>query len=173
MRFLNLLLPLFSLLPFALADGAAIQSAMKAIIQDTTTLNSTVASYNGQILTLLKILEDSIKLQNTVKSGTETAEDSAPLSALETLGVAGDTQTLTATVQSSLDTIVAKKKTFQKFLLQPAILLTLKQQRSGSTDFGNAVVAKVPEELRGVAQNLIKPVEDAFNKAVDEYEKFP
>lgn len=172
MQLFKLIFSLGFLLPFCLADGAAIQAAMQAIVADTISLNTTVASYNGEILKLLKILGASTHLLKAIKEGTDVAEDSEPLNALEAITIAGETQSLAGAVQSSLETIVAKKPIFKKKLLQPAILLTLKTQSKASDEFSAAVLEKVPEELRGLAETLVQPIKDAFAAAIAEYKKF-
>ena len=172
MQFFKFFLFLASIVGLALADGAAIIAAMKEVVTDSITLNDTVASYNGELLTLLKILSQSTHLLKTIKEGTKVAEESAPLEALEALGVAEETQALVGAVQSSLSTIVSKKQVFQKRLLQPAILLTLKTQQSVSSDFSEAVVEKVPAELQEVAKQLVAPVDEAFVAAIAEYKKW-
>lgn len=172
MQLFKLIFSLGFLLPFCIADGAAIQAAIQGIVADTIELNSTVASYNGEILKLIKILSSSINLQKAIEEGTGIAEESAELEPLEAITIAGETQALAGAVQSSLDTIVAKKPVFKKRLLQPAILLTLKQQSKASDEFSAAVLEKVPEALREIAGSLVQPIKDAFAAAIAEYKKF-
>lgn len=172
MQFFKLIFSLGFLLPFCMADGAAIAGAIQNIVEDSIALNATIASYNGEILKLIKILSASTALQNTIKDATATAEDSEPLNALEAITIAGETQALAGAVQSSLDTIVAKKPVFKKNLLQPAILLTLKQQSKLSDEFSAAVSEKLPEELRELAGTLVQPIKDAFAAAIAEYKNF-
>jgi hypothetical protein len=172
MQFFTFFLFLASLLGLALADGAAIIEAMKEVVADTVTLNSTVASYNGELLVLIKILGHNTHLLKSIKEGTKVAEESEPLEPLEALGVAQETQALVGAVQSSLSTIVSKKPVFKKRLLQPAILLTLKTQQSVSADFSAAIIEKVPAELQEVAEQLVAPVDQAFEAAIAEYKKF-
>ncbi|KAF2197245.1 hypothetical protein GQ43DRAFT_466559 [Delitschia confertaspora ATCC 74209] len=173
MRFFKVFCTIGALLPFAMADGAAIVNAMKDIETQTIALNTTVAAFNGNPLKVVDILLKSTSLLTTIKKGTKIAKDSASLTDLEALGLAGETQSLASIVSSSLTTIVSKKKVFQKDLLQPAIYLTLKQQKEVSDKFSTVVVSKVPEALRGVAQSLVDPIDVAFDAAIAEYKKFP
>jgi hypothetical protein len=173
MQLFRIIFSLGFFLPFAIADGAAVQASIQDIVADTISLNSTVASYNGEILKLLKILGSSTDLLKAIKSGTKTAEESAEFNFIEAITIAGETQTLGAAVQSSLSTIVSKKKVFQKRLLQPAILLTLKEQEKASDKFSAAVVAKVPADLQATAKQLVAPIKEAFAAAIAEYKTFP
>ena len=92
---------------------------------------------------------------------------------LEAIGLAGKIQALSSTVTSTLDTTVDAKSKFDKLLIVSTIvLLNLKQQRSATVDFGDAVTAKVPVELQPVAQNLQAPILAAFDEAIDAYNPF-
>jgi hypothetical protein len=171
MHCFNVFFALAALLALTLADGAAIITAMQKIQTDTIALKSTIASYTGNPLTSVKILVQSIKLLKTIEDGTETAQASAELTVNEALTLAVETTKLGTVVQSSLDTISRKKKTFQKNLLQPVVLITLKQQQEATENFSTAVVEKVPEALRSIAEMLIAPVKTKFEEVIAEYKR--
>ncbi|KFY87240.1 hypothetical protein V500_07043 [Pseudogymnoascus sp. VKM F-4518 (FW-2643)] len=172
----------FSILPIALlastvvADGAAILAAMTKISAATSKLNGTIADFHGGLIGLgetIPILIQSTTLLNDIKEGTKTADASAELTVDETIQVAGATSNLVAGVQSSLKTIVATKPEFDELLvISPVILINLEQQKSATDKFSKAVVAKLPEQFRSIAEGLIAPIDVAFDEAIATYKKF-
>lgn len=170
MLFKSLLLPISVLLSFAAADGAAIVAAMTKVADQSVSLNNTVATWNGNIFTLLPILVDSTKLLEDIYSATSTAQASANLTDLEGFGVAQETIALSGIVQSTLATIVLKKDVFADLFLQVAILLELKAEKSATDSFSAAVTEKLPVELQGLAPSLIAPIDTAFSNAISAYE---
>jgi hypothetical protein len=166
----SLILPITALVGFVAADGAAIVAAMTKVADQSVTLNNTVASWDGNVFTLLPILVDSTKLLEDIYSATSTAKASANLTDLEGFGVAQETVALSSIVQSTLATIVSKKSVFAHLFLQVAILLELKAEKSATDDFSAAVTEKLPVSLQGLAPQLIAPIDTAFNNAISAYE---
>lgn len=193
----QILLPITFLVSHALADGASISAAIDNISAATAKLNETVAEFpDNPILGLTDIgelLVDSTAALISIKQGTKVAEASGNLTlyvhyfllnkclqlltclcfSLEAFGLAGKITSLSSTVQSTLDTTVAAKSKFDKLLIvSPIVLLNLKQQRSATVDFGDAVTEKVPVELQPIAKNLQAPILAALDKAIAAYKIF-
>jgi hypothetical protein len=168
------LLPISLLVARALADGAAIVAAMTTVGNATVKLNNTVSSFpDNPLLDLLDIgglLTDSISLLNDINAATHIAKVSANLTILEAISIAQSTISLASMVESTLTNIVNSKPKFDKLIVvSPVILLNLKSEKSATDDFGAAVVAKVPPVLKATAQNLLAPIDDAFNSAIAAY----
>jgi hypothetical protein len=168
------LLPISLLVARALADGAAIVAAMTTVGNATVKLNNTVSSFpDNPLLDLLDIgglLTDSISLLNDINAATHIAKASANLTILEAISIAQSTISLASMVESTLTNIVNSKPKFDKLIVvSPVILLNLKSEKSATDDFGAAVVAKVPPVLKATAQNLLAPIDDAFNSAIAAY----
>jgi Hydrophobic surface binding protein A len=171
------LLPISLLVARALADGAAIVAAMTTIGNATVKLNSTVSSFpDNPLLDLLDVgglLTDSISLLNDINAATHIAQASANLTLLEAISVAQSTISLASMVESTLTNIVNSKPKFDKLVVvSPVILLNLKSEKGATDSFGAAVVAKVPAALQATAQNLLAPIDDAFNSAIATYGEF-
>lgn len=171
-RLLNSLLALLALVAIVIADGASIVAAEQTIATDTLALNDTVASWDGNPLTVLKILVESTKLLVDINAATGVAKASANLSDTEAFSVAVETQALAVDVQSTLATIVSKKHLFQIEFLQPLTLLNLKLEKAATDAFSKAVVAKVPAALAGAAASLTAPIDQAFDAAIAAFESF-
>ncbi|QPH16071.1 hypothetical protein C2857_000617 [Epichloe festucae Fl1] len=158
------------------ADGKekeAITHALGLINTQTADLGSAVANWKGDLLGALPITTKSAQLLEQLRRSRRTADASRPLSTDEALAVAVATGDLSRVVQATLGTIVDNKPRFDKLLvLSPVVLLNLELQRGATADFSDAVVRKVPEGLKTIAQGLIKPIDDAFAAAIDKYKLF-
>ncbi|KAJ6445135.1 antigenic cell wall galactomannoprotein [Purpureocillium lavendulum] len=169
----NILLTGVALAGTVLADGKAIVAAMNKIKADTADLGNHVAAFKGDILGVLPIAMGSLHLLDDIKKGTKTADASAPLTTPEALELAGATGDLSKEVNKTLTAIIATKPKFDKLLVvSPIILLNLEQQQKATKDFSAKVVSKVPESLKGIAQALIKPIDDGFTQAIAKYKLF-
>lgn len=172
----------FSILPIALlattvvADGASILAAMAKISSDTSKLNATISNFHGGLIGLgesIPILIQSTTLLHDINQGTKTATASAELTFDETIQVAGATADLVKGVQSSLQTIVDTKPEFDQLLvISPVILINLEQQKAATDKFSKAVIAKLPEQFRAIAESITAPIDVAFDDAIATYKKF-
>jgi hypothetical protein len=153
----------------ALASGASIIAAMDSISNSTKALNKTIASWDGRVLGVCPIVVKSTQLLLDIKNGTEVAHASANLTFSEAVQVASATTSLATVVNSTLTTIIKAKSKFDKLLLSPVILVTLELQKGATDDFSAAVIEKVPASLQATAKGLVKPISDAFSKAIDKY----
>ncbi|KAL2060661.1 hypothetical protein VTL71DRAFT_9302 [Oculimacula yallundae] len=173
----QLLLPVTLLITQVLADGASISAAIDKISAAAIQLNETVAEFpDNPIYGLTDIgdlLIDSTAVLKSIKQATKVAEASGELTLLEAIGLAGKITSLASGVQSTLDSTVAAKPKFDKLLVvSPVVLINLKLQKSATEEFGSKVVEKVPVDLRPIAENLQKPILEAFDKAIASYKKF-
>ena len=166
---LQRLLALGALSATAAADGASIIAAMTKISSATADLNTTVASWSGDILGSLPIIAKSAVLLVNIKSGAHTAAKSDDLNATEAINVAVATQTLSTGVNQTLESIMAARPKFNKLLISPITLLNLDLQKDATQEFSDDVISKVPEELQSTAEALVKVIEDSFDQAIEYY----
>ncbi|UKZ66447.1 uncharacterized protein TrAtP1_007621 [Trichoderma atroviride] len=163
------------LLPSALAQTAPnpILTALGTITSDTTSLNTTVANFDGDPLALIKITVQSAQLLSDINKGTDTANKAANLTLDQTLAIATATLALATDVNQTITTIINTKPKFDKLLVvDPVILLNLKLEQDATRKFSAAVVAKVPEALQSVAQGLTQGIDDSFSEGIAAYEQF-
>jgi len=153
-----------------IADGTAVVEAIDSITSNTIKLNNTIASWKGDLLGSLPIVTESTALLSAINSGTKTAQESATFNDIEVITIAGVTQTLVTDVLSTLDTIQAAKQKFADLLLGPVILLNLQLEKDATDKFQAAVIAKVPESLQSIAQQLVAPIDPAFSTAISDFE---
>ncbi|KAH6646539.1 antigenic cell wall galactomannoprotein-like protein [Truncatella angustata] len=169
MRLSYNLLSVASLVGDVLADGAAIATALNTINSDTASLNSTVASWSGDLLGALPITVKSTSLLVNINNATKTADASAALTDLETLNVAIITAGLITDTNSTLRQIVAAKPKFDKLLLGPVIYLTLATQKDASQKLSAAIADKVPKTFKEAAEALGAQLDASFSEALDNY----
>ncbi|KHN94080.1 Cell wall galactomannoprotein [Metarhizium album ARSEF 1941] len=173
MRLIPIASIVMALAATAIADGKAITDALTNINTQAEGLNSTVANWQGDLIGAIPITIKSTQLLTQIKKATKTASQSANLTMEEALAVAQATGKLSETVQTTLQTIVNAKPKFDKLIiLSPVVLLNLELQQDATDEFSSAVVSKVPTDLRSLAQELIKPINDAFAAAIDKYRLF-
>ena len=167
MKFTHVLLSLvFPAL--ALADGPAIVTALNNINSAAQALGDAVREQS--VLSLLPISIDSLKLLDVTKQGTKTADQSAPLSVDETVTLLAPVTTLSQTVNQTITSLIDAKSRFQDLLVvDPIIYQTLLAQKDASTDFSNAVVAKVPTALQPFSETLTQPIIDSINQGIAAY----
>ncbi|UKZ53989.1 hypothetical protein TrVGV298_007793 [Trichoderma virens] len=171
LRFLPLLTLITPLLAATTPDPNPILTAINTISTDTTALNTTVASWDGNVLTLLEITVQSAKLLAAINKGTKTANNAANLTFAQTLDVATATLNLATGVNQTITTIVGAKPKFDKLLVvDPVILLNLKLEQDASREFSDAVVAKVPADLQSIAKGLTQGIDDSFSEGIAVYE---
>jgi hypothetical protein len=167
MQLTSLLTP-FSLVAAVLAQGV-IEQSLTTVNKQTLELQQAVESWKGNFLGTLPIIKESTDILDSISKGTKAAKDSQPLDVLGAIGVAVATQTLAQSVNTSLTTLIAAKPKFDKLLLSPAILINLGLQKAATTKMSEAIIEKVPIELQPTAQELIKPIDAAFELAIQKF----
>ncbi|CAG9986804.1 unnamed protein product [Clonostachys byssicola] len=156
----------------ALADGPAIVSALEKITGDTKSLNDDVSSWNGGLLGTIPIVAGSTTLLASIHEGQKTAEASEPLTLLDAIGVAVATQALAKEVNTTISTIVGAKPKFDHLLLGPVILINLELEKKATVGFSDAIIEKLPVEQQPLGAELVKPILDSFDLAIDVYNPF-
>jgi len=163
------ILPVALLASTVLASGATIIAAIDKISNDTLELQSTVGSWDGDILGVLPIVEVSTKLLEDINAGTKVAKSSANLTLTEVLSIVGPTQTLVSDVQSALLTVIGAKGKFAKLSIAPVIKIDLELEKAATDKFSAAVVSKVPTAFQALAASLTAPVDVAFGYAIGNF----
>lgn len=119
------ILSLVPIVPLVLADGAALLNSLSCVRDATTQLNSTIGPWDGSANTLIPIVNDSADLLTAIFNATKLAVFSPALSESETNDFAHATDGFADDINSTLTTIISKKKMFQQAFLQPVMLLIL------------------------------------------------
>lgn len=150
-----------------LADGAAIATAVGTIQNATLLLGTTVARWDGGILSAIPITVDSTTLLADINKATGTARASAALSDAEAVTVGVGILSLVTSVNSTLTTLIAAKSKFDKTLLTGVVLLNLELEKVASGKFSDAVIAKLPATFVTTGQTLAAEIASSFNLAID------
>lgn len=152
-----------------LADGAAIAAAITTIQDATVQLGTTVATWDGGILSAIPITVDSATLLEDINTATRTARASAALSDVEAVTVGLGIISLVTNVNSTLTTLIAAKPKFDQTLLTGVVLLNLELEKAASGRFSDAVIAKLPATFVSTGQTLAAEITASFNVAIDAY----
>ncbi|KAF7954771.1 uncharacterized protein EAE97_000030 [Botrytis byssoidea] len=163
------ILPVFFLASKVLCDGQAIVDAISEISNTTTSLNQTVSSWSGSLLTSFPIVTLSAKLLIDINTGTWVASSSANLTLIETITIATATQNLVTVVEGTLETIESAKPKFDKLLFSPLILLNLVEEKSATDSFSAKIIEKIPAAFQETARTIVAPVDTAFDAAIAHY----
>lgn len=170
MRVASLLISATALAVTVLSDGNAIRNAIKIIDRDTTDLGNTVSSWPGSLLGAVPIAGKADDLRQALEDGAHTAEVSAPLSYDEAVAVYQATGELNGTVNKTLSALIAAKPKFGRLPFGTTIMLnTLNVQRGAAKGFSNKVLTKVPKELQLIAKQIVKGIDDSFERVIDAY----
>lgn len=151
----------------AAASGADIVNALSNVDSETQTLQSIVEDWSGGLLSSIPIVTQSAHVLSAIHDGTDTAENSDPLTTDEALSIATAVSTLATTVNGTMTALINKHGDFKHLLLAPIVLLDLKAQKSASDEMSSAIIAKVPTALQAIAQNLAAPIDASFAQAID------
>ncbi|KAK3307439.1 hydrophobic surface binding protein A-domain-containing protein [Chaetomium strumarium] len=149
--------------------SASIVSALAIVNNATVDLGDAVTKWDGELLGTLPILAASTALLIDVKKGTIIAKESDPLDTAGALSVAGATNTLVASVNTTLTALIESKDKFDRLLLSPLIFGNLELQQKATSKMSDAIIDKLPDELEEVAENLVAPIDAGFEEAIDAY----
>jgi hypothetical protein len=166
---LTTLLATLSLTSTALADGASIVFALTTVDATTTKLGTAVSTWKGDILGTLPIITESTTLLVQVKKGTKTAQQSKALDVAATLDVATATNKLVSSVNTTMGALIEATSKFNNLLLSPLIYVNLGLQKKATGEMSEAIIEKVPAELRELARGLVAPIERSFEMALEEF----
>lgn len=151
------------------ADGAAIIESLGTLSSSSADLNNTVAEWSGELFDALPIVTKSVGLLTDTKDAAGVAEESEELTTEEAATLASSMQGLITDIENTLTTLEEAKPKFDELMMGPVILLNLKMQKKETDNFSAAVVEKIPEALREVAQGMVDEVAGLFDKAIDAY----
>jgi hypothetical protein len=147
----------------------AIVSALATVNNSTVNLGDAVTKWDGELLGTLPILAASTALLIDVRKGTMMAEGCDDLDTAAALDVAGQTNTLVASVNTTMTALVDSKPKFDRLLLTPLIYGNLQLQQKATSKMSDAIIDKVPDELQDLAKNLVAPIDASFEMAIDVY----
>ncbi|KAF3479613.1 hydrophobic surface binding protein B [Arthroderma uncinatum] len=157
--------------PVAKRDGAAVVNTVNAISQQITDLDNTVKTYNGGLITAIKIQVKTSKLTKGLKTAISTVQESAKFNDQESQAVAVAFVNLKPKIDTVLATIVSKQPIFKKgvlgiFPLDWLVKYNLKQQKDLSAKLGDETVLKLNEQFAKLAPLINAAIADAFTKAI-------
>ncbi|ATY65847.1 Cell wall galactomanno [Cordyceps militaris] len=165
----NLVAPM-ALAATVLADGAAINAALKTVDGSINSLTATLNSFSGDIFGAIPVLFSSMSLKSNIDKGTKVANASQPLTSDDSLALADTVNTIIADASKSIDAFIAVKPKFDKLLIvTPIASGQIKGLRTSTVALGNAIIAKVPADFTDVATQLVSQILAQFDRGVAAY----
>lgn len=141
--------------------GSDIAADIKAITAATDELTAALRNFNDAS-TALAVNVATGKVSDAIKKGTSDANAISSILQADALTLSGPIGDLNDATKRSIDQLIAKKPLFVSLGFAGIVLDTLKAQQTQSSAFTAAVVAKIPQGLRGIAANISKPAADAI-----------
>ncbi|KAM3455559.1 hypothetical protein MY3296_002270 [Beauveria thailandica] len=153
-----------------LADGAAVNNALKTVDQSINALTTTLTGFSGNIFGAIPVLGASLKLKSDIDKAAKAASSSQGLTSDETLSLADTVGTITTDATKSIDAFIAVKPKFDKLLiLTPIAAGQIKNLKTATVALGDAIVSKVPAELKEIASQLIAQINAQFDRGSAAY----
>ncbi|KAM3522235.1 hypothetical protein NHJ13051_005797 [Beauveria bassiana] len=153
-----------------LADGAAVNTALKTVDKSINALTATLTGFSGNIFGSLPVLGASLKLKSDIQKATKAASSSQDLTSDETLSLAETVGTIITDATKSIDAFIAVKPKFDKLLiLTPIAAGQIKDLKTATVALGDAIVSKVPAELKDISSQLIGQINAQFDRGSAAY----
>lgn len=151
------------------ADGAAIAASLNACDKQAVKLGSSTQAFDGNIFLGIPVLSDTIDLQNLIKSGTTTAQNSSALSDSEAINLVAPVQQLAADTNKTVTILINKYPDFKKSSLDGIVKSNLQDTKKYSDAYSAAIIAKVPASLQDTARSIAAPIDASFAQAIQVY----
>ncbi|KAM0668065.1 hypothetical protein ACQRIU_001627 [Beauveria bassiana] len=153
-----------------LADGAAVNTALKTVDKSINALTATLTGFSGNIFGSLPVLGASLKLKSDIQKATKAASSSQDLTSDETLSLAETVGTIITDATKSIDAFIAVKPKFDKLLiLTPIAAGQIKDLKTATVALGDAIVSKVPAELKDISSQLTGQINAQFDRGSAAY----
>lgn len=154
---MKLLLFASTALALAKRQGDVLSADVVAIVTSVTALQTRVNEFQGAAQADA-LIAASNGVVAAIKKGTADARASPPLSQDEAFGLVPPLQNLIGVVNKTVGDLVAKKRVFADSGRGCEVYPQLVEQRVDSQAFSDALVAKVPDALKGIAGQIAAPI---------------
>lgn len=150
---------LFASTALALAkrQGDVLSADVAAIVASVTALQTRVNEFQGAAQADA-LIAASNGVVAAIKKGTADARASPSLSQDEAFGLVPPLQNLIGVVNKTVGDLVAKKRVFADSGRGCEVYPQLVEQRIDAQAFSDALVAKVPDALKGIAGQIAAPI---------------
>ncbi|KXS98705.1 hypothetical protein AC578_1261 [Pseudocercospora eumusae] len=166
---------LASSLEFEAAELIARQDANSALVNDITTLTSSVVDLGNTVDGFTGISEagsvatKAQTVQDELQKAVDNAKNSPMLDNNAALKLAEPAQGLNDAVIAALDKITAKKDAFAAASLTSVVAQLLDKDNQLAKEYSDVLFGKVPDELKDTAKKIVQPCLDKLQKTVDDF----
>ncbi|EME81535.1 uncharacterized protein MYCFIDRAFT_183358 [Pseudocercospora fijiensis CIRAD86] len=145
---------------------ADVSSAISGLTSKVQAVDKAVQAFNGDAQQAVAIQSAAKDLSDTVDKGTAAAKGLPTLQQQDALGLASPVQDLSKAVNQTIGDLIAKKDAFVKAGLGGAVREILEGQQKSASAFVDAILSKLPAELKPIGQQLAAPVIDSIKTGV-------
>jgi hypothetical protein len=158
-------------------DGSEVVAAVKAIAEQTKTLNETVSSYDGGIVdtvTALEIETEAIALNNELRQAIWVTKGSDNFTMAESKDVSTAFLKMVPVVESTLANIISKEDEFSNGLLgiwslEFLVKYNLETEKRLALELGHEVEKRLTPIYAEIAPIVVGQIKAAFTKAIKAY----
>lgn len=148
-------------------DLQSIKGVLTGISGKVATLHTAIKSYQGGNSQSVESASDT--LVAAINSGAAKVKSSDDLNSMDALGLQEPVSDLKDDVKSTITDLNSKKQQIVAAGKGSVTLTDLKQQKTAALKLADAIVAKVPDNLQEIAQNLASGISDAIQKGIDDF----
>jgi hypothetical protein len=149
----------------AFAQKEVILSGLSSIASAIDSLDSTVKKL-GAGADAAEFASKSQAVLAAISSATNTINSATALDLIGASSIVSPADKLVTKTSTTVDDIIAKKDLIAKAGKSSAVLGLLKGQQDAANKLASAIVSKVPEAAKGIAQSQASKVGAALDKGV-------
>ncbi|KAF2858197.1 hypothetical protein K470DRAFT_221690 [Piedraia hortae CBS 480.64] len=169
-KFLRLIFVTLSVLSTtAIADGNAIVKSTHQISKSTAKLNNTIAGWKGGVFGPVRIGIKAGGVMAHALKGAIVAKKSGKLTKDESMAVGVATLGLVQDIKNTLDSVVKAKPKFKRLLMKSIVRSSIRTAYKATKKITKAVISKVPDDLKKIAEQMVGSLHEAFLQAIAAY----
>ncbi|KAH8671485.1 hydrophobic surface binding protein A-domain-containing protein [Xylariales sp. PMI_506] len=150
----------------SLGTGADIVSALDTLLTESTTFQSALSSWTGNILGAIPLAEQTTEVYKSIVNATSVATASANLTAIEALTVTAATTKLVLSTNATLTALINAKSQFDSVKMSTLLYLTLDIEKAASDKLSAAISSKLPTLYQAAALVLTDTLNTNFETAL-------
>ncbi|KAK2044232.1 hypothetical protein LZ31DRAFT_466871 [Colletotrichum somersetense] len=148
-------------------DLASIQAALNTINTALQSLDNSVKSTKAiTLVSGIQLLGGVTGVKSSIEDATTQVQTSEVLNAKDSRNLKAATDALTNNVKVTINDVVAKKSLVDNLGVTPLVAVALQDQKTASTALAQALVSKVPADMRSDAQVSANALSNVLNEGI-------
>jgi hypothetical protein len=143
---------------------------MNTITRQLGDMKKSIASFTGDTITAVPLLDSASAILATIKGGSESVSAGGPLGLLEVVAILGPLASLNSAVGQVTQALLAKKPQFDQAGLTFIVFDQLDGFNVEAKKLVDAILGKMPAYLpKGLTGPFAQPIVDKLQQAVDAF----